>query len=575
VDDFSFKILFMRKALLTASIISAFTVVSHAQVQQAWVRKFVGFGNDNAAGIAPDRLGNVYICGNNNWGSSTADMYTVRYNSAGTQTSGILYNSPYNNADVAKAIVTDASNNVYVAGTVSVNSSTSDIVIIKYNSSAVQQWATVFNTPQNYIDDVTAMAVDNAGNVYITGSVVKANPFEYDYLTAKFNSAGTLQWSATYNGTSNGVDIASSIAVDASGNVYITGLSAGQIVKRFVISTGYDYATIKYDANGNQSWVQRYNGYGYNDEAKSLALDGSGNVYVTGVSPSASTNQDCLTIKYANDGILQWASRYAGSAGHHDGGIVIKIDGSGNAYVAGYSYNSSGTADVLGIKYDPTGLMLWVSVYNVAGSGTHDVGKAMGLDVYGSMYIAAETSIPGVVNSDYLTLKYGSNGVLAWAARYNGPENGVDYPTAMTVVMPNAPPGAAVNALIYVTGSSNNDVVTIKYSQPTVICCAANLTPVAEEISSRDFKISNYPNPVRSYTNIEYELPADGKVTISVYDIHGRKVATVVNGFRKAGAHTARLSSANLAAGQYHYQCIVESVGKTYLQTKAITVVDY
>jgi uncharacterized delta-60 repeat protein len=564
----------MKKKFLASLIISLFVIpaIGYSQVNQDWVRKFVGLGSDNAAGIAKDNSGNVYICGNNNWGYSTADMYTIRYNSAGTQTSGFLYNSPYNNADEARAIATDPAGNVYVAGRASLNSSTSDIVLIKYSASAIQQWVVFYNSPQNYIDDVTSMAVDASGNVYLTGNIVKGS-FEYDYLTVKFNTSGVLQWAATYNGTANGVDMANDIAVDASGNVYVTGLSAGQVVKRSVVSTGYDYVTIKYNSSGAQQWVQRYNAASKNDEAKSLALDASGNVYVTGSSYPSTGGTDCATIKYNTDGVFLWLNRYNGPAGQDDAGNAIAIDPSGNACVAGYTYNSAGRGDVLTIKYDPNGAQQWLNVYD-AGSGTHDIGKVMGIDYAGNVYVAAETSIPGVTNSDYLTIKYSSNGVQSWAARYNSPENQVDYPTAMVVVNPNSGPfGGAGNATIYVTGYSYGDVATIKYSQPMVIGSQLQVTPDAEALPlMNNFKLNNYPNPVRSLTNIQYSLPYDSKVTIDIYDAMGRKISTLVDGLRTAGTHVEKLSTMNLSEGVYHYQFTAHSGTKEFRQTKIITV---
>ncbi|HYC29063.1 MAG TPA: SBBP repeat-containing protein, partial [Chitinophagaceae bacterium] len=431
----------MRKTLFSA-FLCTFMITAQAQVQQDWARKCVGSGMDNAAAIAADRLGNVWICGNNNWGLGTEDMYAVRYNSAGTQTAGFLYNS--SNSEQARAITTDASSNVYVVGTTSVSGGPKDITLVKYNSSAVQQWMTTFNTPQNYNDDAAAVAVDASGNVYITGSVVKANAFEYDYLTVKFNSAGVMQWYVFYNGTANGVDMANDIAVDAAGNVYVTGLSAGQVFKRlFTVNTGYDYVTIKYNANGVQQWVQRYNASSGNDEAKAIALDASGNVYVTGHSPATSSgNYDCATIKYDNNGTLLWLQRYAGSAGVNDEGNDIAVDGSNNVYVSGYANSGNGTSNVLGLKYNSAGTPVWTGLYS-SGSGSQNIGVKMGLDAYANMYIVASTSAPGLSN-DYLTIKFTSGGALSWAVKYNSPENAYDMPTGIAVVMPNAPPGTAV-----------------------------------------------------------------------------------------------------------------------------------
>jgi hypothetical protein len=104
---------------------------------------------------------------------------------------------------------------------------------------------------------------------------------------------------ARYDGPANSDDGATALAVDAAGNVYVTGGSAG--------SSGTDYATIKYDPDGNELWVARYDGPAhYDDIAEDLAVDSMDNVYVTGVNRSLYGNgyirTDYATIKYDPDG---------------------------------------------------------------------------------------------------------------------------------------------------------------------------------------------------------------------------------------------------------------------------------
>jgi hypothetical protein len=130
--------------------------------------------------------------------------------------------------------------------------------------------------------------------VYVTGhSKESGAPNDYDYATIKYSSAGVQQWVQRYHGLSTGSSVATSIAVDITGNVYITGESEGLL-------TGRDYTTIKYNSTGVQQWIIRYNGPSNGiDGANSIAIDTSGNVYVTGVSAGLGTNNDYQTIKYS------------------------------------------------------------------------------------------------------------------------------------------------------------------------------------------------------------------------------------------------------------------------------------
>ena len=109
-----------------------------------------------------------------------------------------------------------------------------------------ESWVARYNGPGNYTDDPAGIAVDASGNVYVTGESSGQGGL-MGYATIKYNSAGEEQWVARYNGPGNGNDSANAIAVDASGNVYVTGQSLGQ-------GTGIDYATIKYNSAGQQQW---------------------------------------------------------------------------------------------------------------------------------------------------------------------------------------------------------------------------------------------------------------------------------------------------------------------------------
>ncbi len=112
-------------------------------------------------------------------------------------------------------------------------------------------------------------------------------------VSAPFGYGQIEEWVARYNGPANSGDYAFAIAMDSSGNVYVTGWSYGS-------GTDRDYATVKYDTDGNELWAAWYNGPGnVYYSAYAIAVDSSGNVYVTGVSVVSGTGWDYATIKYS------------------------------------------------------------------------------------------------------------------------------------------------------------------------------------------------------------------------------------------------------------------------------------
>jgi hypothetical protein len=168
-----------------------------------------------------------------------------------------------------------------------------DYGTLKYNSAGQQQWVRRYDGPAHSDDIANTIAVDGLGNVYVTGSSLNA-AFNQDYATIKYDSGGQQQWVRLYDGPGNNTDVANAIAVDASGNVYVTGSSNGS---GFI--GNLDYATIKYDPTGQPQWVARYDGPGTSDDvANAIAVDGLGNVYVTGSSYGSGTDRDYATIKY-------------------------------------------------------------------------------------------------------------------------------------------------------------------------------------------------------------------------------------------------------------------------------------
>ncbi|MEO0110260.1 MAG: SBBP repeat-containing protein, partial [candidate division WOR-3 bacterium] len=317
-----------------------------SQVDTAWVRRYNGPGNssDAATALAIDNLGNVYVTGESPGSGTSYDYATIKYDANGNQLWVARYNGPGNSSDVANAIVVDNSGNVYVTGLSTGSGTSSDYATIKYNASGTQLWVARYNGPGNSGDGANALAIDNLGNVYVTGRSTGSGTSS-DYATIKYDANGNQLWVARYNGPGNSLDIAYALAIDNLGNVYVTGRSTGS-------GTSSDYATIKYNASGTQLWVARYNGPENNyDEGFALAVDNSGNVYVTGSSVGSGISEDYATIKYDANGNQLWVARYNGPGNNTDQAFALAVDNSGNVYVAGYSLAPGTSYDYATIKY--------------------------------------------------------------------------------------------------------------------------------------------------------------------------------------------------------------------------------
>src|ERR1051326_775732 len=291
-----------------------------------------------------------------------------------------------------------------------------------------RQWVARFNGGVKNSNNVaTAMVIDKFGNVIVTGWVTRKST-GIDFATVKYSSDGEKLWDVYYSGPpgSKRADKAKSIAVDSGANVYVTGSSDGG-------SSGLDYATVKYDSNGVQQWVNVYNGPGNGeDQPSSVAVNDSLSVFVTGWSRGVGTGFDFATVKYDSAGNQKWVMRYNGPAlgtfNGTDSALAMGLRGTTGLYVHGTSGDPG--YDSFTIRYNPaTGDSVAAWRNNGYGLGT-DIARALVLR-NGSpteIYVTGrrqETSTGGG-DFDYLTFRYLATGGTDWSARYNGASNGDD-----------------------------------------------------------------------------------------------------------------------------------------------------
>ncbi len=509
-----------------------------AQVNQEWVSIFNGPSNraDLPTSMVVDNSGNVYITGSTSTISflGASDFATIKYNSSGVQQWIAYYNGPVaadSSRDVANSIAIDNTGNVYVAGTSYGGATNFDYVIIKYNSNGIQQWAVRYNSIINSYDEAIGIVIDNSGNVYVTGASA-GNGSVSEFTTIKYDFSGMQQWVAGYRGTGDMSSHPASIKLDASGNVYVTGSSNH-------IGSNDNYATVKYNSNGVQQWAVQYFGVSnFQDNAYSMDVDKTGNVYVTGASWGNGTNLDYTTIKYNSNGVQLWAARYNGSGNSTDIANSVAVDTLGNVLVTGYSFGTGTTYDFATIKYNSNGDSSWVRRYDYGPGGNRDDRAfALALDRSGNVYVTGWSS--SSLFNDYATIKYNSAGNQLWLMRYNGAGNYNDDAVDMSIDN---------FGNVFVTGaswsdSSNTDYTTIKYSQ------LVNVIQNTISISKKYTLYQNYPNPFNPKTIISYELPTANFITLKIYNVLGNEVASLINQKQNAGVYSVDWDGSSFPSG--------------------------
>lgn len=362
---------------------------------------------------------------------------------------------------------------------------TLNILLQNIQSQVTQSWVQRFNNTINGWDEPRDIAIDKLGDIYVTGYSF-INLTERYYYTIKYNSTGVQQWAKSYNvgygsafaitlddsanvyitgDNTNGIitikytttgieqwaaqyngpdiDNAREIAVDKEGNVYVTGWSWND-------STYFDYITIKYNKLGHQQWAVLYNSITNSyDQARALTVDNSGNVYITG----SSEGSGIITIKYSSAGNQIWLANYFGGIGYD-----IELDKYNNVYLAGYT-GSAGNHNYITIKYDSSGNLQWAKTYD--GSGGDDVSQWMSLDSTGSVYVTGYSYGGAATRNDFATIKYNSAGIQQWVARYNGPGSSHDF--VRNVALDRAG-DVYITGYAYVPAGGTFDFATVKYN---------------------------------------------------------------------------------------------------------------
>jgi uncharacterized delta-60 repeat protein len=546
------------KNLLSLLIGSSAVLSLNAQIPMAWSQRYNAppDNSDESRSIAVDGSGNSYVTGSAFNSNGNLDVVTIKYSPQGVPLWINNYDGGVFDNDEGQTIVVDAAGNSYVTGYSRSSGSAQDIVTIKYDTGGNQLWATTYNGSGNGWDQGRSIGIDNSGNVYVTGFESTNNNFTFDMITLKYNSTGVQQWAVVYNGTGNGSDEGSELAVDkVSGSVFVVGYTE---ISNSPLNN--NMVTIKYNTQGQQQWLQTYNGPSNdNDYGKAIALDKFGNIIVTGYSFEANNWFDIATVKYNSSGVQQWATRYNYGPNRYDESNDIVADTLGNVYVVGHSQatgNNSTPPDYITLKYNSSGAQQWATRYN---GPLNDEDRAVAVAIDDSLNVYATGYSKGTSTSgvDFATVKYDNAGAQKWVVRYNGTANGFDQSNAIVVW----------NGSVFVTGKSanntNDDFFTIRYSYQAV---------GINEIGNYALHLNLYPNPAPEIVNIQIEgADQNSKLIVEMTDATGRLIKQVQQQdfFQTDGQKIFSINTSGMAKGVYLVAVKSES-GEILGQSKLI-----
>jgi len=533
-----------------------------------WSQRQLGFGasNDAAGDMTIDSEGNLIVVGGvGTENTGTTDIATLKYSSDGILIWSRFHDENSGN-DGANKVVLDENDNIYIIGSADNNYCT-----LKYSADGTLLWVNTYDGPQNSLDWGNAIALDSENNVYVTGAAYVANSHP-DIATIKYDSSGSEEWVQLYgcSGMDNGSDSGYQIAADIDGNIIVAGESDSW-------EYADDIVILKYNPDGQTIWEERYTASGgYESQGvKDMILDEAGSIYLVGNSNESNYNL-FKTLKYASDGQLLWEETHDyPECSYSAGGYALTLDPVGNVIAAGLAtyYGPDTIKRLLLLKYRQDGIVYTelnlipdepsIQIPQTGGGFSYTFNLSnynsatSSMDVWIDVIMPDEDIYSPLLGPIQVDLAVGST-LTRQRDQY---------------VPPNAPPGeykyiASAGYYLYTIFSSDTiyfeklgseDGAAFSPSEFYVEPFAGEETIQESKQVSQESCVRITPNPFNPVTTFNIQLPTSGRVNLSIFDIGGRKVATLIDGFRNGGVHQVTFDATGLPSGIYLYKIETEN----------------
>lgn len=530
---------------------------------------------DHGYAIAVDRKGNSYVTGEFSGTisfDSTSlkcigfyDVFIAKADTNGHWQWAVKAGGP--NLDEGRGIAVDESGNSYVIGvfdksitlgTTTLTSSSKNVFLAKLDSIGIWQWAIQSYGGGSYENNIgIGIALDHSGNSYITGifsSIISfggytLSPIGYnDLFIAKANSNGIWQWATTAGGAV--VDVGIGIAVDKSGNSFVTGSFEGTAFfgSSVLSSSGArDVFIAKANPSGVWQWATKAGGAD-DDVSSGIAIDSSGNSYITGsfngianfggTTLKSSGKNDIFIANVNAKGVLQWATQAGGISKDETTGIAD--DGKGNTYVVGIFEGSarfSSTTLTCSSNYE-----MFIAKIGYEPLSPLTILSPNGGEIF---YAGSTATIRWTPNLNarisQVDLAYSTDRGIIWKTLATALPNSGSYEWTI-------PYSVSPECLVRVSGIGTT---ILKDESNAVFTINPPLSIGDKPIETDEISARLFPNPTQLASVVEFTNKELGIVKIGVFDVCSQKVLEICNKEFPPGRISLVFSLAELPIGQY------------------------
>ena len=494
---------------------------------------------------------------------------------------------PNNLISKNQSVAIDSYQNIYTAICYKQESQKENTLnIIKYSNTGNKIWEKeIFINISSGID-ITPCFIKalSSGTITVVYNFIDSTNFN-KIGVLMYNQAGNLIHQNVYGGTNSESCYANSICTDKYGSFYITGYFSNG-------SSAY-CNTIGFDSTGNYKWAHRFPQYSYGND---ITADSLGYIYMCGSADTMYSNKPyTLTVKYDNTGNLIWKRFFGfvnGTMSGYDIATKITLDDSlnviigGTAFVTGYQF--------VVVKYNKYGVRKWYRL-NSTLMGVDDITTDSKCNVYASGY--QEESTGKVIKYDangnqknmfyndneYISkIKfYKTNFIYSLGGRHINNQDLLTFSILDTNLITTSyyifdPDSSNTHywaslcfdnyGSVYAAGIYNYNISTFNYFSNFFISKLSQtlgITNISNGIPDKFSLSQNYPNPFNPSTNIKYQIAKNSFVTLKVFDILGKEIATLVNEKQNSGTYESTFDARGLTSGVYFYRLTAGDFSET------------